>query len=386
MKGEFNFTFAKLAEIAGFLQVNEAVDLLANVVLTISAELVDVQDHRRLWAEQYSSQVSDVLAVQKKIAEEIAENLRVRSGVAEKQQGPRLYTQSSEAYDAYARGHHLLLKRTTPTTEKSIEYFEQAIKLDPNYALAYAELSFAYWSIRGSRPSEEFLLKANEAAAKALELDDQLAEAYTTMGHVRSSYWDWTGAESAFRRAVELNPNSAFAHTHYAFYFVAMRRFAVAESKRAVELEPTSVFYNRNVALNLYFARRYDEAVEQSLKTLELDPIMPTAYAWLAKSYQQKGLYDQAVDAYLKNGPFLNLGPEAQVALKDAYAKSGWKGFWRKAVDLRLQQVKERNDPYGLAETYAQLGEKDQVFAWLEKAYEGRRITLEFLPADPLSC
>jgi len=192
MKGEFNFTFAKLAEIAGFLQVNEAVDLLANVVLTISAELVDVQDHRRLWAEQYSSQVSDVLAVQKKIAEEIAENLRVRSGVAEKQQGPRLYTQSSEAYDAYARGHHLLLKRTTPTTEKSIEYFEQAIKLDPNYALAYAELSFAYWSIRGSRPSEEFLLKANEAAAKALELDDQLAEAYTTMGHVRSSYWDWT--------------------------------------------------------------------------------------------------------------------------------------------------------------------------------------------------
>ncbi|HEX6728958.1 MAG TPA: FlgO family outer membrane protein, partial [Pyrinomonadaceae bacterium] len=357
--------------------------------LAISAELVDVRDNRRLWAEQYNNTpASDILGVQEKISEVIAEKLRGRLSGQETKLLTKRYTESTEAYDAYARGHYLLEKRTGPTTEKSIEYFEHAIKLDPNYALAYAELGFAYWSIRKNRSPEDHLLKANEAVMKALQIDDQLAEAYTTLGHIRSSYWDWTGAENAFRRGVELNPNSAFAHTHYAFYFIAMRRFdeAVAESKRAVELEPTSVFYNRNVALNLYFARRYDEAIEQSLKTLELDPVMPTAHVWLGKSYQQKGLYGQAIDSYLKDTPlYKSLGVEAKATLKDAYAKFGWKDFWRKLIEFRLEQAKHEGvDAYGLAEAYAQLGNKDQLFAWLEKAYQLRYITINFLSVDPL--
>ena len=141
---------------------------------------------------------------------------------------------------------------------------------------------------------------------------------------------------------------------------------AVAESKRAVELEPASVLYNRNVAMNLYFARRYDEAIEQSLKTLELDPNMITAYRWLAKSYEQKKLYDQAVEAYLKTAEF---GPEVETAFREAYATSGWKGFWRKSLDLKKARAKQREISLdALAETYVRLGEKDQAIAVLEKA------------------
>src|SRR5207245_3776041 len=126
------------------------------------------------------------------------------------------------------------------------------------------------------------------------------------------------------------------------------------------ELEPTSVLHNRNVALNLYYARRYDEAIEQCRKTLELEPIMPTAYSWLAKSYEQKGHYDQALEAYLKAGEFSIHGPEAGAALREAYAASGWKGFWRKALDLKKERAKQGNvSPYAFAENYARLGEKD---------------------------
>jgi tetratricopeptide (TPR) repeat protein len=139
------------------------------------------------------------------------------------------------------------------------------------------------------------------------------------------------------------------------------------------------------VAFNLFFARRYDEAIEQSLKTLELDPIMPTAYAWLAKSYQQKGLYDQAIDAYMKDGPYVRLGPEATAELREAYAASGWKGFWRKALDFKMKQARKGSvDWYVLAEITAQLGDKDQVFAALEKSYEEHEVKIRFLIADPL--
>ncbi len=166
-----------------------------------------------------------------------------------------------------------------------------------------------------------------------------------------------------------------------------MRRLdeAVAESKRAVELEPTSVLYNRNVALNLYYARRYDEAIEQCQKTLELDPNMFTAYGWLAESYEQKGLYEQAIEAYLKAGEFSSLGPEAEAALKETYAASGWKGFCQKALNLEKAQAKQTNvfNAYLFAGIYARLGEKDQAFAWLEKASEERGWDITTLNVDP---
>jgi serine/threonine protein kinase len=366
-----------------FIRMSQQVD-----ALEISTELVAVSDNSRLWGAQYKRKPSDLLGLQKEIVGEIAEKLSLNG--AEKLRLTKQYTTNKDAYDAYLRGHVLLEKRTPQATEKSIEYLEQAIRIDPNYALAYAELGFAYVSYSGLDPGRwytEVFPKAKEAVAKALEIDDSLAEAHTVLGQLKTFDWHWLEAEKSFRRAIELNPNSGFAHSVYTFYLIAMKRFdeAVAESKRAVELEPTSVHYNRNVAANLFFARRYDEAIEQSLKTLELDPIMPTAYAWLAKAYQQKGLYDQAIEAYIKDGPYVSLGPDASAELREAYAASGWKGFWRKALDFKMKQAKKGVVYwYGLAEINAQLGDRDQVFAALEKSYEEHEHNVRFVVADPL--
>jgi tetratricopeptide (TPR) repeat protein len=354
--------------------------------LVISVELVDVRDNRRLWGGQYNRKPSDVLAVQEEIAGEIAEKLRLRLSGPVKERLTKQSTGSTAAYDAYARGRFLLQKRTGRTTRKSIEYFEEAIRHDRGYGPAYASLSYAYWTLGnyGMIPQEEALSKAEEAARRALEIDDTLAEAHSALGHVRHTRRDWVGAESAFRRGIELNPNSAFAHSNYAFYFIAVRRFdeAVAESKRAVELEPTSALYNRNVALNLYFARRYDETIEQSLKTLELDPNMTTAYWWLARAYEQKGLHDQAVAAYLRGE---ELSGTDVVPLKEAYTALGWEGYWRKSLELTKQQAgKGRVDSWDIAGIYARLGEKDQAFAWLKKAYNEPNWSITTLNADPV--
>jgi serine/threonine-protein kinase len=339
--------------------------------LTISAELVDVRDNRRMWGVQYNRKPSDILAVQEEISREIAEKLSLKVGGTEKQRLTKQYTKNAEAYDAFLRGRFMLEKRTGPATYKGIEYLEQATKLDPNYALAYAWLNYGYWSLRTLTimlAKEEWLPKAKAAAAKALEIDDTLAEAHTALGRVRIAEGDLTGAEIAYKRSIELNPNSGFVLTNYAHFLMCIGRSdeGIDESKRAVELEPTSVLYNRNVGMHLYHARRYDEAIVWSLKTIELDPNMTTAYRWLARSYEQKKLYDQAVEAYLKTMEF---GPEVEVEFRDAYATSGWNGFWRKSLDLKNKRAKKgKISLFALAETYVRLGELDQAFDVLEKA------------------
>jgi serine/threonine-protein kinase len=349
---------------------------------------VDVRDNRRLWGGLYNRKPSDILAVQEEIAGEIAKKLLLRLGTPEKQSLTKHQTENVAAYDAYARGRSLLEKRTGPAIKKSVEYLEQAVKLDPNYAPAYAALSYAYWSssVFGVTPREEALPKAKAAAAKALEIDDTLAEAHTALGHIRQTEWDWAGAGQAYKRAVELNPNSAFARSNYTFHFVAMRLFdeAVAESKRAVELEPTSALYNRNVAMMLYYARRYDEAIEQCRKTLELDPNMTTTYIWLEASYGRKGLYDQAVEAFLKNRELVGANPEKVKLLREAYARSGWQEFWRQELTWAQERAKQREvTPYTFAQLYMQLGEQEQALAWMEKAYEAHTVGYG-LNADPL--
>jgi TolB-like protein len=339
--------------------------------LTISAELVDVRDNRRMWGAQYNRKPSDILAVQEEISREIAEKLSLKIGGTEKHRLSKQYTNNADAYDAFLRGRFMLEKRTGPATYKGIEYLEQATKLDPNYALAYAWLNYGYWSLGTLTirlPKEEWLPKAKAAAAKAVEIDDTLAEAHTALGRVKSAEGDLTGAEIAYKRSIELNPNSGFVLTSYANYLTSLGRSeeSIAKSTRAVELEPTSVLYNRDLAVHLYYARRYDEAIVWSLKTIELDPNMITAYRWLARSYEQKKLHDQAVEAYLKTAEF---GPEVEAAFRETYVSSGWKGFWRKSLDLKNERAKKgRIHPYALAETYVRLGELDQAFDVLEKA------------------
>jgi eukaryotic-like serine/threonine-protein kinase len=338
--------------------------------LTINAELMDVLNNRRLWSARYDPPHSDVLAVQTEIAREIAGKLRLQLGGTDKQRLTNHETESAEAYDAYLRGRFILEKHTATATAKSIEYLEQATKLDPNYALAYATLSFAYWSLPpldAQASWAEFMHKAKLAAMKALELDESQAEAHAALGLVLIFEGDLTGAEAAFKRGLDLNPASGFAHTYYAQYLKITGHLdeAIAESQQAVKLEPASMLYNRNLEMNLYFARRYDEAIAQGLKTLELDPNMQNAHRFLAKAYEQKKLYGQAVEEYLKTQEF---GSEVETEFRQVYANSGWQGFWRKALELKMKRAKTRNlNEYLLAQNYARLGELDQALATLEK-------------------
>jgi eukaryotic-like serine/threonine-protein kinase len=346
--------------------------------LRISVELVDVRDNRRLWGEQYNRKLSDILVVQREIAQQISSGLRRRLSGKENEQIAKQYTDNPNAEIAYLKGRYFHNKRSAQDTEKSIEHLEEAVRLDPNYALAHATLANAYLSraLLGARfRLEDVLPRAKAAAGKALAIDDTLSEAHSVMGGIRFYEWDWSGAEREFKRALELNPNYKPTNPFYELYLVNMKRYdeAVAESKRVLELDPISAYYNRNVAMILYFAHRYDEAIEQCQKTLELEPDMGTAYNWLWRAYEQKGLYDQAVEAYLKfYGPIKQQGPEAVAAFRKVYAGSGWKGFWRKALDLDMERAKRGVNLHGLAESYARLGEKDQALFWLEKAIEQR--------------
>ena len=348
-----------------------------------TVRLWSVKDRSAVWSDMCDKQCSNLLELQDAIASRIARTLAIELTLEEKKQLARHYTESTDAYRAYLRGRDFFEKRTPQARAKSIEYLEEATRLDPNYGLAYATLANNYLRNTDGRLPDE----AKQAVARALEIDNTLAEAHAALGNIRLYEGDWSGAESAFIRARDLNPNYQRYHLDYAHYLRMMKRFeeSVAESKRVLELDPLSALYNRQVALALYFARRYDEAIEQCGKTLDLEPGMPTAYRWLAKSYEQKGLYGQAVEAWLKTIQFTGLGPGAGAALREAYAASGWKGFWRKALDLRKGRAKQGNvDLYVLAEIYARLGDKDQAFFWLKKDYEqNNHHPLVWLNCDP---
>lgn len=345
--------------------------------LIIQSELVNTEDGRQLWGEKYNRKAKDIIAVQEEIAKQISEKLLTKLTGEEKKQLSKRYTENAEAYRLYLKGRYFWNKRTPDGFKKAIEYFEQAIDLDPNYALAYAGLadSYAVLPNYSALKKKEVLPKAEEAATKALELDDALAEAHASLAYIKYYEWDFEGAEIEFKRSIELNPNYATARHWHAACLTAMGRLneAVAEIGRAVEIDPFSLPINAEKGHILHMARLYDQAIEQYQKALEMDPNYGVLRRWMGDAYEQKGMYPEALEAYLSR----SMPEEEKNALREAFKASGWKGYLEKNLEIALAREKSKQgnfDPYIVAVAYANLDRKEQAFEWLEKAYESESI------------
>ena len=352
--------------------------------MVISTELFDVRDNKQLWGEKYERHLADMLLVQREIAREITNNLRPTLSGVEQSRADKQYTANSEAYQLYLQGRFYWNKRTLADFQKAIPFFQQAIEKDPSYALAYSGLADCYTLITSysNEPSRQLMPKAKEAAVKALELDDKLAEAHASFGQVARYYdYDLAIAERQYRRAIDLNPNYATAHQWLAEHLAAVKRTdeAEVEIRRALELDPVSVIMNRIYADILMDARKFDEAIQQYHKALDLDPHFPTTHYFLGRAYEAKGMYDQAVEEYSQNALASRAPPEEVQKMKDVYAKSGWKAYVQANLDRLLNAPPRSPTPsFVTAGVYARLGRKEEALALLEKGYAERdfRMTL----------
>jgi serine/threonine-protein kinase len=357
--------------------------------LSMSAELVDVRENKQLWGERYERKVSDLLAVQREIAKEISSNLRLKLSGAEQSRVTKHYTENPEAYQLYLKGRFYWNKRTGEALKKSIEYFNQAIEKDPSYALAYAGLADAYdlFTTYAASPPQESYPKAIAAAKKALELDETLAEAHTSLGYALILY-DWNLPESTreFQRAIELNPNYATLHHWYPTVFQVTGRMdnAIGEMKRAQELDPLSLSINTALGRAYYLARQYDKAIEQLRKTIEMDQNFYYAHWMLGLAYEMKGSFPEAITEYQKarqsNDDLFVLA-----LLGHAFAASGKREDALRTLDQLKEVSKQRYvSAYSFAIIHAGLGERDQAFQWLEKSYQARDLDMPFLRFNPL--
>ncbi|MCI0559586.1 MAG: tetratricopeptide repeat protein, partial [Nitrososphaera sp.] len=338
--------------------------------------------------------LADIPMVQEEISREISEKLQLRLTGAEKKRLTKRYTENTAAYQLYLKGRHFWNKGGSENLKRAIDYFEQALEHDPAYALAYAGLADCYVSGAYTKiPPRDVLPKAKAAAKKALEIDDTLAEAHTALAGVNMHYdWDWLESERELKRAIELNPNYATAYQWYAYHLAALGRFdeALAKIKRAQELDPLSSFINATAGFILYLAHRYDQAIDHHRKLAEMEPEPNLAIAHFrqGQSYEQQGLNEKAIAEFLKAADLFKESSDVIAKYKKAYAESGMRGYWQIYWQIKLDLAKEQSkqsyvSAYDIARFYAHLGEKEQAFAWLKKAYEERSYALVYLNVAP---
>lgn len=357
--------------------------------LIVSAELVDVENNRRLWGGQYDRRPSDILAVQSEISREISEQLRSRLTNEEQKRVAKHYTENTEAYQDYLKGRYYWNKRSGDDLKKAIDYFNQAITKDPGYALAYAGLADVYVVIPNYSDvtTQEAYAKGKAAVLKALEIDDSLAEAHTSLAGIKSDYeWDYVGAENEIKRALTLNPNYATAHHWYAQLLSPMGRHdeALTEIKRAQSLDPLSLIINAVIGDTYIKARQYDQAIDQLHKTIEMDKNFTLAYRYLGNAYLEKGMYNEAISAFHTADTMAGRGPERTDGLRQAYASGGAGGYWRKQLEfLKTDADKGLLVDYAVASVYGRLGDKEQAVNWLEKAYHAHDPYVVYLKIDP---
>ena len=358
--------------------------------IRITAQLINVTDGFHIWSEKYDRDMEDIFSIQDEISLTIVEKLKLKLLEKEKAKIVKRYTDNLGAYNLYLKGRYYWNKRYEGLSQRAIECFEKAIKKDPTYALAYTGIAdvydaIGYWNFL---PPSHAFSKANEAAQKALKIDIDLAEAHTSLASVQMEYeFDWPAAEKSLQRAIDLNPNYAYAHSLYGNFLGAMDRFeeAFKETKRAQECDPLSLLINAFVGLVFYLARHYDEAIQECQKALEMDPNSIIALAITAFIYVQKSMYEEAIVA-LKKSLSLSEGSTFWLAaLGWAYAKSGKRAEGNKMLeDLKKRSNKQYVAPLNFAYIYIGLDEVERALEWLEKAYEGHNSHLYFIKTDPI--
>jgi len=389
-------TAKPLPQIARDLKVNallEGTVLRSGGKVRITVNVVQAVPERHLWAESYEFDQQDILAVQGEVARGVARQIRVRLVPEEQARLATSQRVDPEAYEAYLLGRAYSNKAMTRASwTRAKEYFEKAIEKDPGYAPAYGSLAVLYiHSNRGSttRDPSDLRLQARQWAEKALNLDGTLAEAHSALARVAQQEWDWVGAEREYRRAIEFNPSYPMAHIWYAQYLWAMQRSeeSVAEAKRAQQLDPVSPFVNTWAGAAYFYAGRADEGMASMQKALELDPSFSDASLVLARAYLKQGMYQQAIAELQKALTFNETEALVLGALAHVYARAGQRDEALKLVrKLERIEAEERGyvAPFGIIWAYAGLGDKEQAFARLERAYQERPDRIVWLNVDPL--
>ena len=356
--------------------------------LIIRAELIEVSSGWQLWGGHYHTTLSDILTVQDEVATNISTKLHIKLTEEEKKRLGKHYTENPEAYEAYLKARFYWNKRTGAGYEKAIEYFEQAIKLDPGYALAYSGLADSYvaFDFYGVLPPWETSPKARKAAIAALLINDSLAEAHTSLACVKMMYErDWSNAEKEFKRAIELDPNYAHAHNWYSHFLMAMGRIeeSLAENETALKLDPLDNTINQYLGWHYLHARQFDRAIGQLEKTLAENPEFFLARVTLGMAYEQNGELDKAIAEFQKAYE-LEKNNVVLGFLGHAYAMAGN----REAAQKILKELEELSKrvyvpPYNIALIYTALGETDDAFEWFEQAYAAQNEWLNWLKVAP---
>jgi TolB-like protein/Flp pilus assembly protein TadD len=377
-----------MQEIARQLNVDAIVEgsvLRSGDTIEVTARLIDARTDASLWSHNFQREARDLLSLQREIAYTIANEIRVNLTAQERRRLSEVASIDGAANDAYLRATYLW-RGTYEQRKKARAYFEQAVKIDPNFAPAYAGLADAYWGVP-DMPAQQAMPRAKEYATKALAIDDGLAHAHASLASILFyGNWDWPAADREFRRAIELNPNDAEAHQMYSVFLSAMGRFAQAESeiRAAQDLDPLSSKNQVTAGWMFYCARRYDAAANQCRKALELSPNFDGGHACLGYSYLGRGAYKQAIEHFQKALDLSGGDTVRAVWLGRAFAENGEAQNARRIL-ARLQEDSKSSytPPYFIATLYVALKENDVALSWLAKAYARRDLYLTWIKVDP---
>ena len=354
--------------------------------LSLYIELVDAFTDKVIWSETYNRQMTNLVTLQKDIARDVSKTLRTKLSGADEQRLAKNYTENAQAYQLYLKGRYFWNKRNKEDIYRAIEYYSQAVRVDPNYAIAYSGLADVYTILQGYDKTVsplESQMKARENALKALSLDDTLSEAHSSYAFILQSFeFDFAGAEREFKRAIELDPKNAVAYQYYALLLMCFTRFDEAEAnfRRALELEPVSQNLNRNYGIFLMIARRYDESEKQLRKTVELDPNFQVGYFSLSNTLQMQDKKAEAVEAYARAREVAGR-PDEAAAMRASFKKGGWRGF---VFDFNKSDWMLDNRPkYQDATRWASIGENQRALDALEVSFAERESFMPMLKVDP---